>query len=884
MTMTADAQVISWAYNNGKPIPATGYAGVVSATNWNLTGAAGSSGLGKNDGSASTVTLSLSGGFGDWGIGGVGAPDGDGTYNKAIFDGYYNSLSSTLTLGNVPFTSYDVYVYFSADVDGRKGTISDGTTTYSFKTMAVAATAAGNCLLSKTTDTASGYPSADYALFSGLSGASKVFSIASNPNAGMGICGIQIVNTSLSLTWNGSGADDNWSTGLNWVGGVAPDASLFSYLTFAGSTRTTPNMEVDYKAAGLAFGSSAGGFVIGSANGSALTLGGSGITNNSANAQSLNVPVILSAAQTLNAASGSLTLNSSLNNGGNLLTTAGANSVSFNGAISGAGGLTVSGAGTVTLSGANTFTGALTLAGNSGLVILSGNNANRPAGTTGLTTVSGSSALRLVANTGNTVSGVSYALSAERTANAPLFVNPGATLQLRSDASVTYAGGNGLGGIGNGSITIDVNNNGSGSDNTLTFAPQGFNVFNTTINVTGGNGYTLALGSLVNQANPSETDVSVLNPISANLAVAGLSVNGTGTHQTVLDGATTGNRVLGAISGAQSLTKNGAGTWTLEGANTYTGSTVVNNGTLLVSGSLGGGTVTVSGGRLGGTGTVGGAVTVSSGGTLQPTDTATGTLTINNSLSLSGTTVLTINRDSVPNASKVAGLTALTKGGTLTINNQGAALQGGDTFTLFSMAGSGMFSITSLPTLAAGQNWWTTDSYSTIIVNQVNAGAVSYTRTKGLSLKVNVTDLLTHVASVPTGDSFALTGVGASAQGATVTVSGGYIFYTPVNDNDDSFSYTVSSTRGGSATGTVSINVAKATGLPLGADSLSVAGSTATVNVHGIPNYVYVLQTATSLNGPWWPVATNTAAAEGNLSFIDSNATNSQQFYRVAQP
>jgi len=191
-SVASNAQdVISWAYANGNPIPATGTAGVLAATNWNLTGDAGSLSLSYDNATASGTTLSLAGGFGAWGIGGVSSPDTDGTYNKAIFDGYYNSVGSTLTLGNIPFATYDVYVYFSADVDGRTGTVSDGTTTFSFSTMGVAATSGGNAILSLTSDTGTGNPAADYAIFSGLTGSSQIFTLA-NASDGMGFAGIQI--------------------------------------------------------------------------------------------------------------------------------------------------------------------------------------------------------------------------------------------------------------------------------------------------------------------------------------------------------------------------------------------------------------------------------------------------------------------------------------------------------------------------------------------------------------------------------------------------------------------------------------------------------------------------------------------------------------------
>jgi hypothetical protein len=189
--VSSQAAIISWAYANGLAV--SGTAGVVPAINWNLTGDGGSAGLLNNSGASTSTTLSLAGGFGAWGIGG-GTQDPDGTYNSAIFDGYYNCFSSTLTLGSIPFANYDIYVYFSSDANGRTGTISDGTTAFSFSTdTRTKVDAHGNFAFALTTDTGVAYPSADYAVFSGLTGASKAFTIASNPNSGMGIAGVQIV-------------------------------------------------------------------------------------------------------------------------------------------------------------------------------------------------------------------------------------------------------------------------------------------------------------------------------------------------------------------------------------------------------------------------------------------------------------------------------------------------------------------------------------------------------------------------------------------------------------------------------------------------------------------------------------------------------------------
>lgn len=188
--------IISWQYANGNIIPSDGasFAGVVSAAYWNNSREAGVADLLANDGSSSGVSLGIADQYGAWGIGSVTAPDTDGTYNKAILDGYGNTATSdTLSLSGISYLQYNVLVYFSSDTDGRTGTISDGTTTYSFSTMGIAATSdsSGNAILTQTTDTGSGNPSADYAVFSGLSGSSQTLTLATS--AGMGIAGMQIV-------------------------------------------------------------------------------------------------------------------------------------------------------------------------------------------------------------------------------------------------------------------------------------------------------------------------------------------------------------------------------------------------------------------------------------------------------------------------------------------------------------------------------------------------------------------------------------------------------------------------------------------------------------------------------------------------------------------
>jgi len=166
----------------------------------------------------------------------------------------------------------------------------------------------------------------------------------------------------------------------------------------------------------------------------------------------------------------------------------------------------------------------------------------------------------------------------------------------------------------------------------------------------------------------------------------------------------------GVISGTGALTKTGTGTLTLTGANTYTGTTAVSGGTLLVNGSLaGGGAVTVAaGGTLGGSGTIGGPLTVQDGGgfVIDSFFDVYLELTVNNTATLSGTTLMNVNKGVSPNSNRVIGLSMVTYGGTLVVNNLGGTLEAGDSFKLFdAVSYSGSFAAISPATPGIGIVW-----------------------------------------------------------------------------------------------------------------------------------------------------------------------------------
>lgn len=125
-----------------------------------------------------------------------------------------------------------------------------------------------------------------------------------------------------------------------------------------------------------------------------------------------------------------------------------------------------------------------------------------------------------------------------------------------------------------------------------------------------------------------------------NLTDATLTVGADGTTDAVFGGIIQD----GAAGGTLSFEKTGSGIQILSGANTYSGTTTVSDGTLLINGdqTAAMGDVNVaSGGTLGGTGTLGGATTVATGGSLTGgTEGGIGTLTFENGLSSAGSTWL----------------------------------------------------------------------------------------------------------------------------------------------------------------------------------------------------------------------------------------------------
>jgi autotransporter-associated beta strand protein len=213
-----------------------------------------------------------------------------------------------------------------------------------------------------------------------------------------------------------------------------------------------------------------------------------------------------------------------------------------------------------------------------------------------------------------------------------------------------------------------------------------------------------------------------------------------------------------------SITKVGTGTWTLTGANTYTGTTVVSNGVLSLSNGVSGDgsfysstNITVvagaildvsgrsdhtlplfSGQTLKGSGTIRGSVDASLGGNVEPGP-GIATLTVTNAITLGGTTTLELSR---PNNDRIVAQ-QINYNGNLVVTNIGSKLQAGDTFQLFSGPVAGAFLSVILPTNdATGATYtWEDDTATTGSIKVLTATGGVATNSTNITTSVSGTNL-----------------------------------------------------------------------------------------------------------------------------------------------
>ena len=541
--------------------------------------------------------------------------------------------------------------------------------------------------------------------------------------------------------------------------------------------------------------------------------------------------------------------------------------------IVGSGALTKAGAGNLTLAGAgNAFSGATTISA-------------------GTLTVSGGDAL-------STNSSVSVA------SDATLALSSNETIGNLSGAGSVSLGGNTLGIVQSADTTFSGNISGSGG---LTVSQSGSSTYALTLS--GINTYTGAttlgdyawvkLAGDASMSNSSTVQVNgnsvltllsdqTIGSLASNAATASIQL---GSYTLSAGGDNSSTTVSGVISGNGALIKQGNGTLTLAGSNTYMGSTTVSAGTLSIASDanlgagnliLAGSTLDVSGATtidnaitLTGNSSIGNASAVTLSGAISGaydlSKTGSGTLTLSASNSYAATYVnagtLSVSSDANlgSGAVNLAAGTTLALSGATTIDN--AIVLGGNA-TLAASANatvsgvvSGAFTLTkagaSTLTLSGANTYGaTTVSAGTLsVTGDANLGSGSVTLSSGTTLQVT--------GATTIDNNIALNGNATLNSAADTTVSG---VISGSNNLTKTGAATLNLSGSNTYSGSTSVNAGTlsiANDANLGAGSLNLANGT-TLQITGNTT----IDNALALTG----VATINASAAATLSGVISGS------------
>lgn len=379
-----------------------------------------------------------------------------------------------------------------------------------------------------------------------------------------------MINTSLyavDCTWTGGGANANWSTAANWSPSLSEGTSpLWAHLIFDGTLGLTNQHDAAAASGGfntgrITFAPGAGSFMLNAANASVNTLelfGDDGSTPNdfqqianlSSYPQTFNVKLIgrkdYCAGVIFNTATGNVAVTSVISES------------------SGGFQLRKQGTYTLTLGGSNTMSGYTTLGFSAG-----GNY--------------GGGTIQLYHP---------QALGNDRKISVYSGNGVSSTLDFRSDTSATFGPTNGLIPYDlalqqeDCQLTVMVNQlTSAGKDKTITLGNiTNSGNFNKTLNITGGNGYSLRLLGYVDVAYARST---TLKPTTASITiegdVIGASIDTIGKPSNLyLDGTSYQNVINGNIrSNVTKITKSNTSVWTLFGVNGITNASSVTGGVLV---------------------------------------------------------------------------------------------------------------------------------------------------------------------------------------------------------------------------------------------------------------------------------------------------------------
>ncbi|MGP0172268.1 Ig-like domain-containing protein [Pseudomonas sp. NCHU5208] len=502
--------------------------------------------------------------------------------------------------------------------------------------------------------------------------------------------------------------------------------------------------------------------------------------------------------------------------------------------VAGSGALTKAGAGNLTLSGAiNSFSGATNIA--AGTLTVAGGSA-----------LSDSSSVSIAA-------GATLALSSSETignlSGAGSITLGSNTLTTLQTADTTFSGNiSGDGGL-------SINQTGSAS-HALTLSGNNSYIGSTTLLNYGwlkldGDASVSSSSAVRVNGNGVLTLLSdqTIGSLASNNANASIQL---GSYSLTSGGDNTSTSVLGVISGSGSLIKQGNGTLTLAGSNTYSGTTTVSAGTLSIAGdgNLGTGGLTLAGSTLA----------------------ITGATTIDNAIALTGNSTID-SSDAATLSGAISGAYALTKtgAGTLSLaasNSYGATFVNAGTLSVSSDGnlGSGPVNLAAGTTLAL-TGATTVDNAIvlggnatvTAAANATLSGVVSgaYTLTKAGASTLTLSGTNTYGATTVSAGTLSVASDANLGSGTLTLAAGSTLAVTGASTIDNAIALSGNATVNTGADTTLS-------GVISGSNNLTKAGA-ATLTLSGSNSY----NGSTNVNA-----GTLSVAGDGNLGAGSLNLAN----------